>query len=94
MTHFPPIRSGTSHPQYLSQNLQEERKANLYFAWPDDTIEKFNLKNVPVWISGHTHWSYDFEEEKTRFLSNQLGYKSEIGSTCLNEEGVYEIIIS
>ena len=90
MTHFPPLRTGTSSPQYL----KEERKVNLYFAWPDGTIENFNLKNVPLWISGHTHWSYDFKKEKTRFLSNQLGYKNEVGSTGLNEEGIYEIIIS
>jgi len=87
ITHFPPTRSGTSAPYYLSQ----QRIANLYFAWPDDTLEKFNLNNVPAWISGHTHWSYDFEQNGIRLIGNQLGYKSEIGKTRLNEDGVYEI---
>jgi predicted phosphodiesterase len=90
MTHFPPLRSGTSDPKYYA----EERKVNLYFSWPEGTLENFNLKNVPVWISGHTHWSYDFEKFGTRFLSNQLGYKSELGETGLIEDGIYEITIS
>ena len=87
MTHFPPLRSGTSDPKYFA----EERQENLYFRWPDESLNKLNLKNVPAWISGHTHWSYDFEKDNTRFLSNQLGYKSEIGLTGLNEDGTFEI---
>lgn len=87
MTHFPPHRSSTSHPKYLAQ----KRTVNLYFAWPDGTLPQFNLKNVPVWISGHTHWSYDFEQNGVRLISNQLGYKSEIGNTGVNEDGLYEL---
>ena len=91
VTHFPPTRTGTSHPKYLA----EKRTANLYFAWPDDTLEKFNLRNVLVWISGHTHYSYDFTSPKgVRLISNQLGYKSEAGNTRLNEDGLYEINVS
>lgn len=90
MTHFPPLRSGTSNPIYLSQ----DRKANLYFAWPDITINNLNLINVPVWISGHTHWSYDFKKDGTQFISNQLGYRDELGKTGINEYGVYEINVS
>jgi predicted phosphohydrolase len=90
MTHFPPLRSGTSAPIYLAQ----KKLANLYFSWPDITLNAFNLNNVPLWISGHTHWSYDFEKTmlgNTRFIGNQLGYKSEIGVTGLNEDGLYII---
>ena len=87
MTHFPPIRTGTSDPIYLAQ----KRVANLYFAWPDETINDFNLTNVPIWISGHTHWSYDINKNGSRFVGNQLGYKSEIGKTGLNEDGLFEI---
>ena len=90
MTHFPPLRSGTSAEKYLL----EKSLANLYFAWPDITIDKLNLKNTPLWISGHTHWSYDFNKNGTRFIANQLGYKSEIGFTGVNEDGVYEIEIT
>lgn len=88
MTHFPPIRTGTSGPIYLSQ----DRKVNQYFSWPDETINDFNLENVPIWISGHTHWSYDINKNGTRFVGNQLGYKSELGKTGLNEDGLFEII--
>jgi hypothetical protein len=88
MTHFPPIRTGTSDPVYLSQ----KRQANLYFAWPDETINDLNLTKVPLWISGHTHWSYDINKNGSRFVGNQLGYKSEIGKTGLNEDGLFEII--
>lgn len=90
MTHFPPHRTGTSHPKYLL----DRRIVNLYFAWPDETLQNFNLDNVLTWLSGHTHWSYDFIQNGIRLIGNQLGYKSEIGETGLNEDGVYEIIIS
>jgi predicted phosphodiesterase len=90
MTHFPPNRTGTSHPRYLS----EKRTANLYFAWPDGTLQNFNLDNVLTWISGHTHWSYDYVINGVRLISNQIGYKSELGHTGVNEDGVYEINVS
>ena len=88
MTHFPPIRTGTSDPVYLAQ----KRQSNLYFAWPDETINDLILTKVPLWISGHTHWSYDINKNDSRFIGNQLGYKSEIGRTGLNENGLFEII--
>jgi len=87
VTHFPPIRSRTSSPEYLSQ----ERLLNSYFAWPDNTLEKFNLNNVLCWISGHTHWSYNFKKNKIRLIGNQLGYKLELGKTSLRENGIFEI---
>lgn len=89
MTHFPPLRTGTSSPKYKNQ---DPIIAN-YFSWPDSTLDLFKITNVPLWISGHTHWSYDFEKDGVRFVSNQVGYKSEINQTKLNEEGVYEIEI-
>ena len=87
MTHFPPIRTETSNPIYLNQN----RKLNQYFTWSDETINEFNLTKVPIWISGHTHWSYDISKNGSRFIGNQLGYKSEIGETGIKEDGLYEI---
>lgn len=90
MTHFPPNRSATSHPKYLA----EKKISNLYFAWPDDTLSNFKLDNVLTWISGHTHWSYDFTQSGTRLIGNQIGYKSEVGKTGLVEDGVFEIAIS
>jgi hypothetical protein len=88
MTHFPPIRTGTSDPKYLIQG----RIMNSYFTWPDETLNDFDLTKVPIWISGHTHWSYDINKNGSRFVGNQLGYKSEIGKTGLNEDGLFEII--
>lgn len=87
MTHFPPMRTGTSDPIYLS----EKRTADLYFSWPDDTLLKFKLSNVMSWISGHTHWSYDFKENGIRLIGNQIGYKSEIGKTGVSEDGFFEL---
>ena len=89
MTHFPPLRSGTSDPKYLHQ----ERTINSYFSWPNETIDNLNLNNIPMWISGHTHWSYNFTKNNCNFIGNQLGYKSELGNTGLNEDGLYEIEI-
>ena len=90
VTHFPPTKTGTSHPKYLSV----EQKLNSYFAWPDNTLDNFKLNNVLAWISGHTHWSYDFEKNGIRLISNQIGYKNEIGQTGINEDGLYEINVS
>lgn len=90
MTHFPPHRSGTSHPKYLT----EKRISNLYFAWPDNTLLNFKLDKVLTWISGHTHWSYDFVENGVRLIGNQLGYKSESGDTGVDEDGLFEINVS
>ena len=87
ITHFPPIKSGTSNPKYS----EEKKVENLYFSWPDTTIDNLNLSNVPVWISGHTHWSYKIERNGCTFIGNQLGYKSEVGKTGLKEDGDYEI---
>ena len=88
MTHFPPIRIGTTD----TFNLGNFIKKKSYFAWPDETINDLNLTSVPLWISGHTHWSYDININETRFLSNQLGFKSEMGKTGLNMDGLFEII--
>ena len=71
-------------------NNQKEDKTN-YFTWNDEIINNFNLKNVPLWISGHTHWSYNIEKKYCVFISNQLGYKYEANITKFNEDGLYEI---
>jgi len=89
MTHFPPVRKETSHPKFL----KDKKVQNLYFSWPDETIDKLNLNNVPLWISGHTHWSYNFGINCTRFISNQLGYKNELGETGLDENGLFSLEI-
>ena len=87
MTHFPPLRSGTSHPKYANESGTEKS----YFSWPDNTINNLNLLNVPIWISGHTHWSYNIDKNNCKFIGNQLGYKSEVAETNVNETGLYEV---
>jgi len=90
VTHFPPMRTGTSSPKILAEN----RITTLYSAWPDDTLNNFNLNNVLAWISGHTNWSYDFHQKNIRLISNQLGYKYETEDTGIDEDGLYELNIS
>ena len=90
MTHFPPQRNNTSAPKYLALDREQDK----YFSWPNDTLENLKLDNVMAWISGHTHWSYNFKSNGINLISNQLGYRTEIGRTGLNEDGLYEITIS
>lgn len=81
VTHFPPLRDGTSHPKYFPPNP--------YFA---NTLEDLNidLKNIKAWISGHTHYSYNFEKDGIRYLSNQVGYPREDADAGFKDE-VFEI---
>lgn len=92
MTHFPPLQEGTSSPAYSIQPLYLKN----YFAW-NNILKDLNLKNVSLWLSGHTHWSYDImyntnnDINNIRLLSNQLGYNHEIGLTNIVQDGVFEI---
>lgn len=92
ITHFPPIRTGTSNPIYLS----EPKQTNKYFAW-DNLIksEQIDTSALPIhtWVSGHTHWSYDLvdSETKIRYVSNQMGYLEEIKESNFNPGLVIEI---
>ena len=99
MTHFPPLQKDTSDPAYdcQSQDIKD------YFAW-NNILKDLNLNNVPLWLSGHTHWSYDImyntntnnnneNSNNIRLLSNQLGYKREIGFTNIIQDGLFEITL-
>ncbi len=85
LTHFPPLTYGVSDPKY-------EVKSNIstlsYFT---NKWEKFNLsfENPIVWVSGHTHWSYDFKKNGIRYISNQIGYPNE--NTYFNSSTKYII---
>ena len=61
-----------------------------YVAW-NNILEYLDLYNIPLWISGHTHWSYDIMYNNTRLISNQIGYKNEHGHTGLYQEGIFVI---
>jgi len=93
MTHFPPVQEGTSNPSYIKQSSVLKN----YFAW-NNVLKDLKMTNVPLWISGHTHWSYDImynndsnNLNNTRILSNQLGYNSEFGDTNIIQDGLFEI---
>jgi hypothetical protein len=93
ITHFPPIRTNTSNPMYLSG---PPRIVNKYFAW-DNMIESESIDctQIKLWISGHTHWSYDFVTpiHGIRYLANQAGYKEEFvaGETGFDDSKVFTL---
>jgi predicted phosphohydrolase len=74
ITHFPPIDEGTIHPNFKDSIYK------TYFTNNLDSLD-IDLTNIDLWISGHTHYSYDIQLEhknnKCRFISNQLGYLTE-----------------
>lgn len=88
VTHFPPHTAGTSDPKFTSDT---GRAINKYFAWSDNTLETISHDNIVAWISGHTHWSYDFVQNGVRLIGNQLGYTNERGKTGVALDAVYEI---
>lgn len=87
LTHFPPQQSNTSHPKFNSQSILLKK----YYAHPDDKIKEFdNISNIVCWISGHTHYSYDFiSSDKIRLISNQMGYTNE--QTLFKNDLLFEI---
>jgi len=91
LTHFPPQRTGSSHPKYRD----EKSVMKFYFSHSDGVIKEFNnYSNILCWISGHTHYSYDFKSpEGVRLISNQMGYIREAisGETLFKEDGLFEI---
>lgn len=77
MTHFPPIKI-----ENINNNNDNDS---------NNELKKIQLENVPLWISGHTHKSHDIMYNNIRFLSNQVGYKNQLGYTGLFQEGRFEI---
>lgn len=85
ITHFPPINENVSHPKYKNEPGKD------YFS---NNFESLNipLTNVKLWISGHTHFSYDIMKNNVRFLSNQLGYVDEIqNDSGVDVDGLFSI---
>ncbi len=91
MTHFPPIQTNTSNPRFAST----PQDTKDYFAWNSDIIGDIDCKNVIGWISGHTHYSYDFVgKDGVRFISNQMGYKRDAivdDTNMFKEDGLFEL---
>lgn len=70
ITHFPPVRENTSAPKYRGNELQP------YFSW-HNIMENRSCPKLKVWVSAHTHWSYNFILNGIRYISNQMGYPGE-----------------
>lgn len=86
ITHFPPLREGTSDPSYSGNML------NGYFTW-DNLLKQNNIgmryaSKIKCWCSGHTHWSYDFIRNGVRFIANQIGY---FGENVTSNDGLFFI---
>lgn len=62
VTHFPPKQKGTSSPKYN----QQQKIIRDYFTHP--WCNQFN--NVDIWISGHTHYPYNFTYKGIHMTSN------------------------
>jgi len=76
ITHFPVISKYT-----FNENNQYED--NLTWLTNNYDITKFKFyKQLSTIISGHTHFSYDFNYKKVRFISNQYGYLSQGNQLC------------
>jgi len=81
VTHFPPIQEGTSANKYRDQ----PQEIKSYFANHLGSFIRQYTKQIPLWICGHTHLSFDFivPNTSTRIVSNAVGYP-------LEETGVFK----
>lgn len=100
MSHFPPLRKTdkqpniTSHPIYVNETPIRKK----YFAndLTNEILKTYEItesdfySNIKLFMSGHTHYSYDFLYNGTRFLANQVGYKTE-KITGVNYDGLYSL---
>lgn len=82
ITHYPVIDFNVRHSKYSNQTEEEKKifSNNL----------DLKCKNC-VFISGHTHYSFDFNYNGNRFISNQFGYPNKINETRLKTDGLFEI---
>lgn len=103
VTHFPPVSSHKNDDLDLSENLDENNSKkfttsdpiylgdfmNEYFAWKNIfKSEEISTDKIKCWISGHTHWSYDFMYQNIRLYSNQVGYLNE---GVKSSDGIFEV---
>lgn len=73
VTHHLPSNACVS-PKYKTSVL------NRFFV--SQNAERFILDRQPkLWVSGHTHHSYDFMIDQTRMICNAYGYPGETGVT-------------
>ena len=95
LTHFPPLRRinkfTTSDPKFKDDDLSTYFSNQLL----NDYLNKFDItekefyQNIILWMCGHTHYSFDFSYNNTRFISNQKGYQHE--NIKLDEDLFFEL---
>lgn len=98
MSHFPPLRKTNEQPNATSHSIysNETPIRKQYFAndltnkllKTYQTTESDFYSNIKLFMSGHTHYSYDFNYCGTRFIANQVGYKTE-NTTGVNYDGLF-----
>ena len=79
VTHFPPTRRGTCAPKYEYSIYRD------YFA---NELSELDKTPIDLWISGHTHYSYDFIRNGVRYYANQIGYPNELDESCTDKVAI------
>lgn len=72
ITHFPPIRGGTSPPKYAFS----DESIKQYFSNQLDYIIYDNAQ-IKWWVFGHTHHANAIEKGNCKLLTNAIGYRNE-----------------
>lgn len=76
-----------THHSLSRQSIPVFYRDSLLFPAFNSDLQPLILKHQPeLWIRGHTHWSTDYEIERTRIFSNQRGYPNEqagFGMQCI-----------
>ena len=81
ITHFPPIEDCIINEKCLNYKI--------YFAW-NNILKELDLKNIILWISGHTQLSYDkIYNNSIRLISNQSDNSE--SNKYFNQRGYFEI---
>lgn len=86
LTHFPL----TLENDKVRQVKYRDEDQNVLHEYGADM--SLTTTNQVVCISGHTHFSHDFNKNGVRYISNQLGYNHEAKSgLCDYKEGSYDL---
>lgn len=81
ITHHAPHMEGTSAPQFKNSSISSAFATDLSYLISDPVI---------AWCAGHSHWSYNFDVNGVRLISNQMGYPGE-RNTGYNPNFTFEV---
>ena len=74
ITHFPTCVNGVENNACIH---------NMYTSYFTNDLGLDNIEKL-ICIAGHTHYSYDFVENKIRYIANQYGYENEPTNVDIN----------